>query len=55
MFSGKMVMWTDIIYNHNIVTTIKICVYFPTILRMCKYISSVGNKQYVLDLNVYFI
>jgi len=46
---------TNIIYIHSIVTTIKLGVYFPTALRMCKYISSVGNKQYVLDLNLYFI
>jgi len=53
--NGNVNAITNIIYIHNFVTTIKIGVYFPTVLRMCKYISSVGNKQYVLDLNLYFI
>jgi hypothetical protein len=53
--NGNVNAITNIIYNHNIVTTIKIGVYFPAVLLMCKYISSVGNKQYLLDLNLYFI
>jgi hypothetical protein len=47
---------SNIIYNHNIVTTIKrVSVYFPTVLHMRKYISSVGNKQYVLEFVFYLM
>lgn len=48
---------TNVIYNHNIIALIKTVssVLVSHVSHMCKYTSSVGNKQHVVDVNLYFI